>query len=70
MLDNAKHTYALADFTVEGKAGKWYFWKSARYGDKEERRGPCSNIASVTLMIAWQLKKDITTRNAVNQLPE
>jgi hypothetical protein len=70
MLDNAKRTYALADFTVEGKAGKWYFWKTARYGDKEERRGPYSSIASVTLMIARQLKKDITKRDAAHQLPE
>jgi hypothetical protein len=60
----------LPNFTVEGKAVKWHFWKSARYGDKEERRGPYSSIASVTLMIARQLKKDITTRDAVHQLPE
>jgi hypothetical protein len=37
---------------------------------KEERRGPYSSIASVTLMIARQLKKDITKRVAVHQLPE
>jgi hypothetical protein len=30
MLDNAKRTYALADFTVEGKADQWFFWKTAR----------------------------------------
>ena len=70
MLSNAKRTYALADFTVEVKAGKWFFWKTSRYGDQEARHGPYSSIASVTLMIARQLMKDITRRDAAHQLPE
>jgi hypothetical protein len=70
MLSNTKRTYALADFTVEGRAGQWFYWRTARYGDKEERRGPYSSIDSVTLMIARQLKRDITKRDAVHQLPE
>jgi hypothetical protein len=70
MLSNAKRTYALADYTVEGRADKWFYWKTARYGDKEERRGPYSSIASVTLMIARQLKRDITKRDAAHQLLE
>lgn len=70
MLTNTKRTYALSDFTVEGRGDKWFFWKTARYGDKEERRGPYSSIASVTLMIARQLKKEVTKRDAVHQLPE
>lgn len=55
MLSNVKRTYALGDFTVEGPADKWFYWRTARYGDKEERRGPYSSIASVTLMIAREL---------------
>ena len=70
MLSNTKRTYALAYFTVEGQAGKWYYWKTARYGDRQERHGPYSSIASVTLMIARQLMKDITKRDASLQLPE
>ena len=70
MLSNAKRTYALAEFTVEGKAGKWFYWKTSRYGDRDERRGPYSSIASVTLMIARQLMKDITKRDGSHQLPE
>jgi hypothetical protein len=70
MLDNAKRTYALADFTVEGKADKWFYWKTARYGDKEERRGPYGSIASVTLMVARELKNEITKLDSVHQLPE
>ena len=70
MLENVKRTYALADFTVEGRADKWFFWKTARYGDKEDRKGPYSSVASVTLMIARQLGKDIKKRDSVHQLPE
>jgi hypothetical protein len=70
MLDNVKRTYALADFTVEGRGTQWFYWRTARYGDKEERRGPYGSIASVTLMIARQLRRDITKRDAVHQLPE
>lgn len=70
MLDNVKRTYALAEFTVEGRGDRWYFWRTARYGDKEERKGPYSSVASVTLMIARQLKRDITKRDAAHKLPE
>jgi hypothetical protein len=70
MLSNTKRTYALADFTVEGRAGQWFYWRTARYGDKEERRGPYSSIASVTLMIARELSNNIAKRDAVHQLPE
>jgi hypothetical protein len=70
MLSNVKRTYALADFTVEGKSDKWYFWRTARYGDREERKGPYGSIASVTLMVAREMKKEITKRDAAHQLPE
>lgn len=67
---NAKRTYALAEFTVEGRADKWFFWKTARYGDKEEKRGPYGSLASVTLMIARELKREVMKRDAVHALPE
>lgn len=70
MLANTKRTYALADYTVEGKGDKWFYWKTARYGDKEERKGPYTSLASVTLIIARQLKREIVKRDAVHQLPE
>ena len=69
MLANVKRIYALADYTVEGRGDKWYFWRTARFGDKEERKGPYSSLASVTLMIARQLKREITKRDGVHQLP-
>lgn len=70
MLTNVKRTYALADYTVDGRADKWYFWRTARYGEKESRKGPYSSLASVTLMIARELKREITKRDAAHQLPE
>ena len=44
--------------------------QSVRAGDKSEVKGPYSSMASVTLMIARQLKREITKRDAVHQLPE
>ncbi len=70
MLDNVKRTYALADFTVEGRGEQWYFWRTARFGDKEERRGPYGSIASVTLMIARQLKRETAKREERHKPPE
>jgi hypothetical protein len=69
-MDNIKRTYALADFTVEGRGDKWYFWRTARFGDKEERRGPYSSVASVTLMIARQFQRDLKIREERHKLPE
>jgi hypothetical protein len=70
MLANTKRTYALADYTVEGRGDKWFFWKTARFGDKEEKRGPYGSLTSVTLMIARNLKKEIAKRDEVHQLPD
>jgi hypothetical protein len=70
MLQNVKRTYALADYTVEGNGSKWYFWRTARYGDKEQKRGPYSSLASVTLMIARQLKREIVKREDRHKLPQ
>jgi hypothetical protein len=64
MLQTAKRTYALADFTVERRPKGWYFTRTARYGDRAEWRGPYSSIASVTLMVARELSKEITRRDA------
>jgi hypothetical protein len=68
MLQNAKRTYALKEFTVELRPRGWYFWRT--YSDKNEARGPYSTMASVTLMIARELKKELTKRDGVHALPE
>lgn len=71
MLANTKRTYRLADFTVENRPGKgWFFTKTARFDDKEDWRGPYSSEASVSLMIARQLRKEIIKRDEVHRLPD
>jgi len=62
MLTNAKRVYALKEFTVELRAKGWYYWRT--YGDKDNVKGPYSTMASVTLMIARELKKEMVKRDA------
>jgi hypothetical protein len=40
------------------------------YGDKTDAKGPYRSEASVSLMIARQLKREVTKRDAVHKLPE
>ena len=56
MLTNAKRVYALNDYTVEKKARGWYYSRTSRFGNKHEQKGPYRSLASVTLMIARELK--------------
>ncbi len=60
---NAKYIYALDMWTVEKRPGGWYFSKSAYHGDRHQWRGPYSSEFSVTLMIARELRKEITKRH-------
>lgn len=60
MLQNAKRTYALREFTVERRPTGWFFTRT--YGEKAWR-GPYSSVASVTLMIARELKKEVRKRD-------
>ena len=69
MLSNVKRRYALADYSVENNGGKWFFWRTARFGDKEERKGPYGSMASVTLMIARELKRELVRREKAHELP-
>ena len=54
--------YALADWTVEKREGGWYFSRSANYHSKGDWKGPYGSEASVAMMIARQLRKEITER--------
>jgi hypothetical protein len=67
MLQNVKRIYMLATFTVEHRPKGWYFRRS--YED-DDWRGPYSSMASVSLMIARHLKREILKRDAVHALPE
>jgi hypothetical protein len=64
MTGSVKSVYELAEYTVEYQKGGWYFGRSTRFDDKEQMRGPYSSVASVTLVIARQLKREITKRHA------
>lgn len=64
MSTNGRRVYMLAEYTVEHKQDGWYFGRSARYEDKQERKGPNKSVASVTLVIARELKREITKRDA------
>ena len=64
MPANGKRVYMLAEYTVEHKQDGWYFGRTARYEDKQERRGPYKSIASVTLVIAREMRREITRRDA------
>ena len=54
--------YALADWTVEKRERGWYFSRSANRHSRGDWRGPYSSEASVTLMIARELRKEIVSR--------
>ena len=64
MLTTAKRVYKLAEYTVECRRDGWYFGRSARFGDREEMKGPYNSIASLTLVIARHLKQEIAKRDA------
>lgn len=63
MLDNRKRTYMLGTFTVEKRAGGWFFKNS--YAD-DDWHGPYSSEMSVCLMIARQLKKELLKRDRLS----
>ena len=64
MLLNGRRVYVLAEYTVEHRSDGWYYGRTSRYGDKDERKGPYASIVSVTLVIARQLKREIAKRDA------
>jgi hypothetical protein len=56
--------YALTDWMVERRASGWY---SNRYRDRQNKaawRGPYSSEASVAMLIARQLRREIAQRSS------
>jgi hypothetical protein len=66
MSANGKRVYVLAEYTVERRQDGWYFGRTIRYEDRQERRGPYKSVVSVTLVIARQLKREIVKRDAAH----
>ncbi len=62
MLDNRKRIYALTEYTVEKRSRGWFYRRT--YG-ADPWRGPYSSEASVTLMIARQLRKEVVKRDGM-----
>ena len=61
MAENARRKYALADFSVELRPKGWYFGR--QYDPPGRYRGPYNSIASVTLMSARQLRREVERRD-------
>ena len=61
MLNHRKRVYMLATYTVEKKPAGWFFRNTYRDADW---RGPYSSTASVCLMIARELLREIKRRDA------
>jgi hypothetical protein len=64
MLANVKRRYMLGTFTVERMPAGWKFCKQGHEKEVGAWSKPYSSIASVTLMVARQLKKEIERRDA------
>ena len=54
--------YALSDWTVEKRASGWYYARSANRHNAGDWRGPYRSEASVAMMIARQLRREIAKR--------
>jgi hypothetical protein len=54
--------YALTGWTVEKRATGWYFARSANRHGSGDWQGPYRSEASVAMMIARQLRREIVER--------
>jgi hypothetical protein len=64
MLSPLKRVYTLQTFTVELRDKGWFFWLT--YGNKSEAKGPYKSISSLSLMMARDLKRELTKRDSVH----
>jgi hypothetical protein len=60
--------FALNSWSAELRRDGWYYGDTYRE-DKSQFRGPYSSIASVTLMIAREMTKEINRRQQRAQVP-
>jgi hypothetical protein len=57
----ARSTFALNSWSAELRSNGWYYGDTYRE-EKSQFRGPYSSVASVTLMIAREMTKEIFRR--------
>src|SRR4051812_49106858 len=62
-LPNMRRVYMLDIFTVERRAKGWFFCRTAQDREQAAWHGPYASVASVTLMIARQLRKEVERRD-------
>jgi hypothetical protein len=63
MKPNGRCVYALHGFTVEKRTKGWFFSPTAVRHEKVDWRGPYQSEASVTPIIARELRKEIVRRH-------
>lgn len=68
MSQRERSRYVLTDYAVELRSGGWYFGHPL--GGPTSFRGPYRSIASVTMMIARQLQREITRRHRPVAAPQ
>jgi DNA-directed RNA polymerase subunit RPC12/RpoP len=61
-MPRERYRYALSVWTVEKRGKNWYFALAATHHERGGWKGPYSSIESVTLMLARQLRREITIR--------
>lgn len=64
MLANVKRRYLIGQYSVERTPKGWQFCPAGREKEKGAWSRPYSSIASVTLMVARQLRKEVERRDA------
>ena len=64
MLANRRRRYLLGVYTVERTDKGWQFCQSGHEREKGAWSKPYSSTASVTLMIARKLRKEVERRDA------
>ncbi|MGC2463225.1 MAG: hypothetical protein WA446_19995 [Steroidobacteraceae bacterium] len=61
-MPGERYVYALSDWTVEKRERGWYFARSANRHSNGDWRCPYCSEASVAMMIARQLRREIIER--------
>ncbi len=68
MLQNFRRRYLVGAYVVERTSRGWVYCLSAHEKEKGAWSKPYSSVASVTLMIARQLRREVERRDAPHDL--
>lgn len=59
-----KPVFALQQYTVKKEGERWYFTRVYNQGEKPTWKGPYNSEESVALVIARELRRELTRRCA------